>query len=163
MIPRTIVGIINRFAEKSELLAVEAYSIFNLEKEISQIIGIILVHQATELALKALCIKQENLIFQKGNITIKFEDALNRSSNFIKGHEKQILKVLNITRNNYQHSALFDISKWLNTKDFLIDTLIIIAKILEEVKYDPAELKLILGHEASNTFYKNLGINMEEA
>jgi len=162
MIPRTIVGVINRFAEKSELLAVEAYSIFSSGKEISQIIGIILSHQAAELALKALCIKQENMIFQKGNITITFEEALNRSSNLIKGHNKQILKILNTTRNNYQHSALFDISKFFNTKDFLIDILTIIAKILEEVEYDTTELKLILDHEASNTFYNNLRIDMEE-
>lgn len=162
MIPRTIIGVLNRFAEKSELLAAEAYSIFNLKKDISQVIGIIIVHQATELALKALCIKQENSIFGKGNITISFEDALNRSSNIILGHNKQILKILNITRNNYQHSALFDISKWLNPKDFLIDTLKIIVKILGEVDYNPEELKLILDHETSDNFNSNSKANMEE-
>ena len=133
-----------RFAEKSEILAAEAYNIFQLEREICKIIGIILIHQATELALKSLCLKLERTIFERGNITIGFGQALNRSRDIFDKEEFEILKILNIKRNNFQHSALFDTGVIDELKYLLIDTLSIISKILKNANYNPTELDLII-------------------
>jgi len=39
---------VHRFAEKSELLATEAFTIFKQKREIHRIIALIIIHQATE-------------------------------------------------------------------------------------------------------------------
>lgn len=134
--------IINLFAEKSELLAVEAYSIFNVEREICKIIGIIIIHQAVELALKALCLHQGIMIFIKGDLTLSFPVAMNKIKGVITDQDKKILRILHIHRNSYQHSAIFDISrinKWL-----VIDALSIINEILDEIGCKSNEINLIL-------------------
>ena len=133
-----------RFAEKAEILAVEAYSVFLLKRDICKIIGIILIHQATDLALKSLCLKLETTIFERGSITISFGQALSRSKNIIDKEEHEILKILNLKRNNFQHSALFDISSIDELKYLFIDTLSIISKILKNANYNPDELDLII-------------------
>lgn len=154
--------VINRFAEKSELLAAEAHSIFNMSKDIHQIIGIIIVHQAAELALKAFCLKQNYTIFKKGSISIRFMEAIKRSKNFLQNEEQEILKILNIKRNAYQHSALFDISDIEFLKFILIDTLSIISKLLEYVGYKPEELNLILSFDNLLEIKTNIKSNIKE-
>lgn len=140
---------IERFAEKAELLAAEAYDIFNKDRYICKIIGLIIIHQAAELALKANCLKQERTIIKSGNITITFSEAVKRSNNVLGNQESEILNILNIIRNNHQHSALFDISDIDDMKYRIIDTISIIVKVLENVGYLPNELNLILSHEES--------------
>jgi len=152
--------IINRFAEKAQLLAAEAYSIFENEKEICKIIGVIVVHQATELALKALCLQQENTIFQKGKVTIDFDTALQRCTNVIQFDEMILLKDLNGRRNDYQHNALFDRSNFEDLRDLLLDTLAITSKILKHMGYATGEIDFILDKENSLDNENNTKLDM---
>jgi len=66
----------NLFAEKTELLAVEDYEIFKRDREIDRVIGIIVLHQAAELTLKALCIIQRISIVRRGEMTIGFAEMM---------------------------------------------------------------------------------------
>ena len=150
---RIISKIIRRFSEKSELLAAESYEIFKKKviikpgENIHQIIGIIIIHQAVELALKAHCIYIERTIHKSGNYTISFEEALKRSGDVVIGNDREVLKILNNMRNNYQHSAIFDISSQLDPYDILLDSISIIVNILINSEYEPSELNIILKNE----------------
>ncbi len=135
---------INRFAEKAELLAAESHTIFNLGREINRIIGIIVVHQAAELALKALCLKNERNIFEKGSFSIGFDDAINRNKKDLTYDEETVLRILNQKRNNYQHTAIFDVSDKRELNELLLDSLSIISRILNLVGYNPQEVNVVL-------------------
>ncbi len=150
------ITIIHRFAEKSELLATEAFTIFNQKREIHRIIALIIIHQATEHALKALCLNKKINIFKKGGRTISFEDALSNTNKFFHEEEFIALRILNKKRNEYQHSALFNLTDRVYIFELLRDILSIISKILEKVGYNPTEINLIL--KSDNKFRLNYEI-----
>ena len=50
-------------------------------------------------------------------------------------------------RNNYQYSAIFDISSQLDPYDILLDSISIIVNILINSEYEPSELNIILKNE----------------
>ena len=153
---------VHRFAEKSELLATEAFTIFKQKREIHRIIALIIIHQATEHALKALCLNEKINIFKKGSRTISFEDSLNNTIKFLQKDEFIILKILNKKRNEYQHSALFDLTDSGYIYDLLHDTLSIISRILKKVDYDPTEINLILEYDKDSRSNDEIDSRIEE-
>ena len=160
--PRIITSVIIRFCEKAHSLIAEAVEILKQNKPISEIIAIIIAHQAAEIALKGACVYQDNSIYKHSGITITFEEALNRSSNIISGADRIVFSILNDIRNHYQHHAIYDNSGGVDPKDLILDTISNIISIFNYIGYDSDELQLIIDNEVE--IFDNLStrINGEE-
>lgn len=142
------------------MLIAEAVEILKQSKQISEVIAIIIAHQAAEIALKGLCIFQDNSIYKNSSVTITFDEALNRSSNIISGADKTFFSILNDIRNNYQHHAIYDNSGGVDTKDLIFDTISIIISIFNHIGYDIDELKLIINNEAQ--MFNSISTKLDE-
>lgn len=160
--PRIIISVITRFCEKAHMLIAEAVEILKQNKQISEVMAIIIAHQAAEIALKGACIFQDNSIYKHSGVTITFDEALNRSSNIISGADKTVFSILNDIRNNYQHHAIYDNSGGLDTKDLIFDTISIIISIFDHIGYDADELKLIIDNEVQMFNSISTGLDEEE-
>ncbi len=145
--PRIITSVITRFCEKAHMLVTEAVEILRQNKSISDIIAIIITHQAAEIALKGACIHQDNSIYNSSGVTITFKEALNRSSNIINGADKIVFSILNDIRNHYQHHAIYDNSGGVDPKDLILDAISNIISIFNQIGYDSDELQLIIDNE----------------
>lgn len=135
--------LVQRFAEKSELLLIESCKLVQEESDTLLMISLLSYHQATEFSLKAYCILTGVDIYKRDRSTISFYRALN-SQNILDIHEKQLLASLNNIRNSLQHNAFFDISSRPLFIGLLESTIVINKKIYQAINYDDSELDVYL-------------------
>lgn len=132
-----------KFCEKTELLIVEVPHILADNKEISKIICTIIVHQSSELLLKAICLFDKKEIYEAGgNKTISYDEALKRSGikSSLNDHHFNF-QTLNMVRNSLQHHAT--ITTTIPLEKLIINCIISIKQILSDISRDISEINLV--------------------
>ena len=135
--------LVQKFAEKSELLLIESCKLIQEENNTKLMISLLSYHQATEFSLKAYCKFVGININESDNKTISFSKA-RKKVDILTDHQQQLLEDLNLIRNNLQHNAIFDISNKPLILGLLEYTIEINTKIYQAINYDCSELDIYL-------------------